>query len=96
MEFLDLAWLNQSADIYVCTHCGFLHWFLEPQAGRANVAPIPALPSHQPITEVGQEEIPPEEAPSQDDLSEATECLECGRTIPPGAAKCPFCGWSYK
>ncbi|MBN1972826.1 MAG: hypothetical protein JW787_04260 [Sedimentisphaerales bacterium] len=22
-------------------------------------------------------------------------CLKCGKTIPPDAAKCPSCGWSY-
>ncbi len=34
MEFLELGWLNKSADIYACTHCGFLHWFLEPDLGK--------------------------------------------------------------
>jgi hypothetical protein len=29
MSFLNLDWLNRSADIYVCDGCGFLHWFLE-------------------------------------------------------------------
>ena len=28
LSFFDLDWLNASADVYVCTRCGFLHWFL--------------------------------------------------------------------
>ena len=27
-EFLDLGWANQSADCYVCSKCGYVHWFL--------------------------------------------------------------------
>jgi hypothetical protein len=73
-EFLDLGWLNKSADIYVCTHCGFLHWFLEPQA---------------------EQQLPAEARATEDDLSEAIECLACHKSIPAGAAKCPSCGWSY-
>ncbi len=23
-------------------------------------------------------------------------CLKCGKTIPPDAINCPFCGWSYQ
>ena len=34
--------------------------------------------------------------PPPDDLSEATECLACGGTIPAGYAECPKCGWTYK
>jgi hypothetical protein len=38
LEFFDLAWLNKSADVYVCTHCGFLHWFLDPQVEQKTSA----------------------------------------------------------
>jgi hypothetical protein len=30
---------------------------------------------------------PPKESPEP--------CLQCGKTIPADAKKCPFCGWSY-
>lgn len=30
MTFMDLDWLNASADVYVCGRCGHLHWFLPP------------------------------------------------------------------
>lgn len=32
-ELFDLAWLNRSADVFVCNHCGHLEWFLNPQEG---------------------------------------------------------------
>jgi predicted RNA-binding Zn-ribbon protein involved in translation (DUF1610 family) len=89
LEFLDLGWLNKSADIYVCTHCGFLHWFLAPDGG-------PQITAQEPGGEVDWEEAAIEEAPAEDGLAEPTECLECHETIPAGAAKCPACGWSYK
>jgi predicted RNA-binding Zn-ribbon protein involved in translation (DUF1610 family) len=28
LTFFDLDWLNQSARLYVCGRCGFIHWFL--------------------------------------------------------------------
>jgi hypothetical protein len=31
-----------------------------------------------------------------DDLSEETECMQCGSIIPAGAEKCSSCGWSYR
>jgi ssDNA-binding Zn-finger/Zn-ribbon topoisomerase 1 len=89
MEFLDMGWLNKSADIYVCTHCGLLHWFLDPEEGQQ-------IPTQNPGTEVEREQAASEEVPTEDDLAEATECLECHQTIPAGTAKCPACGWSYK
>lgn len=29
MTFFDLDWLNQSAEIFVCTQCGRIEWFLD-------------------------------------------------------------------
>lgn len=29
--FFRLAFWNQSAPCYVCTHCGNVHWFLSPE-----------------------------------------------------------------
>jgi len=31
-----------------------------------------------------------------DDLSDETECMSCGSTIPAGSEKCGSCGWSYR
>lgn len=28
-------------------------------------------------------------------ISEESDCLSCGETIPPGSSNCPSCGWSY-
>lgn len=28
LSFLDLDFLNKSAEVYVCTNCGHLEWFL--------------------------------------------------------------------
>jgi DNA-directed RNA polymerase subunit RPC12/RpoP len=90
MEFFDLAWLNKTADIYVCAQCGFLHWFLDPQVEQ----PIRA-PQLDPGDQL-EEPIPAPEPDTGDELEEPTECLECHQTIPAGTAKCPSCGWSYK
>jgi hypothetical protein len=89
LEFLDLGWLNNSADIYVCTHCGFLHWFLDPEVDQQAPADVPAA-------EADREQAVAEEPATEDDLSEPTECLECHKAIPAGSDKCPACGWSYK
>ncbi len=89
LEFLDLGWLNKSADIYVCTHCGFLHWFLDPQIEEQAPASVAA-------TENDREQVVAEESITEDDLSEPTECLECHNAIPAGSDECPSCGWSYK
>jgi predicted RNA-binding Zn-ribbon protein involved in translation (DUF1610 family) len=89
MEFLDLGWLNQSADIYVCTHCGFLHWFLEPQVEQE-------IPAEVPPAEDDREQVVAEEPVTEDDLAEPSECVACHQSIPAGSAICPSCGWSYK
>ncbi|MFO0965984.1 MAG: DUF2750 domain-containing protein [Gemmataceae bacterium] len=36
------------------------------------------------------------QAPETDDLSDETDCLGCGSTIPAGDVKCAACGWSYR
>jgi hypothetical protein len=28
LSFFDLDWANPSADCYVCSRCGYIHWFL--------------------------------------------------------------------
>jgi hypothetical protein len=37
LGFFELGFLNKSADVYVCSHCGFLHWFLEPAVEESPV-----------------------------------------------------------
>jgi hypothetical protein len=107
MEALDLAFWNKSADVYACTHCGFLHWFLDPQVEER--VPVKELeePEREPQfrhLELVEERVPVEELEElirveeslpPDDLAEPTECLACHHGIPAGSAKCPSCGWSY-
>jgi uncharacterized protein with PIN domain len=31
MSFFDLDWANPSAECYVCSQCGYIHWFLPQQ-----------------------------------------------------------------
>jgi len=31
MTFLQIEWLNASAEVLVCTGCGKLEWFLDPE-----------------------------------------------------------------
>ena len=79
LSFLDLDWLNASADVYACTRCGFLHWFL-PEAVETPLIDEAALSA---------ERLRLQEAPT------AILCLACGATIPADSATCAECGWSY-
>ncbi len=36
-----------------------------------------------------------DDVPDDDDRPDAITCLECGKEIPEGQAKCPACGWTY-
>ena len=29
LTFLGLDWLNENADVYICSSCGYLYWFAE-------------------------------------------------------------------
>jgi len=84
MTFFNLDWLNASADIYVCEDCGFLHWFLGSLGASIRREP-----------EMDNVPLPDGPIPA-DDTSAASECLACGKTIPPGMDTCPKCGWSYR
>lgn len=79
-SFFDLFWLPATADVYTCTRCGFLHWFIS----QASEEPLPG--------ETAFESEPPESKPP----STAIQCLACGATIPADANTCPKCGWSYE
>jgi hypothetical protein len=28
LTFFNLEWLGKTADLYICGHCGFVHWFV--------------------------------------------------------------------
>jgi len=43
MTFLNLDWLNASADIYVCERCGYLHWFLGSSTTDTELEDAPCL-----------------------------------------------------
>jgi len=97
MEMFDLGWLNKSADVYVCSSCGFLHWFLDPLIDRVAEASVNGdAEPRMPVVQSSDDYVAPAEEPSPDDLSEPSECLSCGKMIPAGSAKCPSCGWSYQ
>lgn len=38
LTFLNLDWLNASAEVYVCTRCGYLHWFLTAAREEADAS----------------------------------------------------------
>lgn len=84
LTFLNLDWLNPSADVYVCQRCGFLHWFLDAGHRREVDADEEASPP-----------LPPEPA-DLDDASTTTQCLSCGAVIPAGKDTCENCGWTYR
>lgn len=50
LSFLDLDWLNVSADVFVCQDCGFLHWFLGEKTPEAPLPPeeVPADDTSEP------------------------------------------------
>jgi uncharacterized protein len=31
MTLFDMDWLNKTADVFVCSNCGHLEWFLNPE-----------------------------------------------------------------
>lgn len=82
LSFFNLDWLNTSADVYVCGHCGFMHWFLP----RSYLRDADALDAAT---------FPPEPLPD-DDTSTPSACLSCGASIPVGVDACSKCGWSYR
>jgi hypothetical protein len=86
LNFPGLNWMGKSADVFICSRCGFLHWFAS------------SLPSEMPAStlssETSEKGIVPEKDP--DDLSEPSECISCGKMIPRGIDHCPSCGWTYK
>jgi predicted nucleic-acid-binding Zn-ribbon protein len=64
LTFLDLDWLNQSADIFACDQCGRLEWYLNPTVTQED-------DKSNPITCVDcKMEIPPGE----------DTCSKCGWT----------------
>ncbi len=85
-NFPGLDWMNKSAEVFICSRCGFLHWFATTLPEEVQVSPLPQDVSKEPVV------------PEKDsyNLMDTTECLSCGKEIPKGRDQCLFCGWSYK
>ncbi len=81
---MDLS--GRSIDVFICAKCGYVHWFMSAQTAEIKSTPV------GPETPAGK--IPVEA--DQPDLSEPSECMSCGRTIPQGVDRCIYCGWTYK
>jgi len=86
LNFLGLDWMNNSVDVFICSKCGFFHWFAS------------ILPSEMPVSthssETSEENVVPEIDP--DKLSGPSACMSCGKVIPEDIDHCPSCGWTYK
>src|SRR5205807_3381874 len=73
------GWAGHQASIYVCGRCGLAHFFMS----------APGVEHHS------------EEEASHGQSGEAREpvpedtCLACGAKVPPEAARCPACGWTW-
>jgi hypothetical protein len=82
--FLAITVPSPAAALIVCGVAGVLLW----RASRSfrSAAELEELAR-------GVLAAPPE--PEDLDNAEPISCLECRETIPPGAARCPRCGWSY-
>jgi hypothetical protein len=66
MTFFDLDWLNASADIYVCTDCGYLHWFLG--------APVAAVTEEHDVSGV----IPVDDTSTESDCLACSTVIPAG------------------
>jgi predicted RNA-binding Zn-ribbon protein involved in translation (DUF1610 family) len=88
------GWWGHQATIYVCSTCGFLHWFFEIGASRHERESIEVMAERDEYFAGGGVE---ELGPSADieAMAERVECLACGATIPAGDSACPACGWSW-
>jgi ribosomal protein L40E len=62
----------------------------QKEAGGKNEPPL--YPTSSGEVSTASSEAPP----IRDYVHEATTCVQCGMTIPPGATACSRCGWTYK
>ena len=105
---LEGIWGHQ-ATIYVCSACGFLHWFFATDTGRHRRTEAEEAAEMVECLACGQSipagalacpacgwswETPEAETP--DEAAEGVECLSCRQMIPAGASACPECGWSWE
>jgi hypothetical protein len=88
LNFLGLDGMCTSVDVFICSRCGFIHWFASTLPTETE-KPVSSIPS-----EKHEESVIPEK--DSEDLSEPSECMSCGKEIPKGRDQCLFCGWSYK
>jgi len=86
LNFLGLDWMNNSVDVFICSKCGFFHWFASILPSEMHVSTYSPEPS--------VESVVPEMDP--DKLSGPSECVSCGKVIPEGLDHCTSCGWTYK
>ncbi|MGD0037751.1 MAG: hypothetical protein ABSC53_10720 [Bacteroidota bacterium] len=86
LNFIGLDWMSTSVDVFICSRCGFFHWFASTLPSEI---PVSSLPS-----ETSKETVIPEMDPYK--LSGTSECISCGKVIPEGLDHCPSCGWTYK
>jgi hypothetical protein len=86
INFPGIDWTVTSVDIFICSKCGFFHWFASTLPSEMPLSTLPSTTS--------EESVIPEK--DTDDLSEQSECMSCGKIIPKGADHCPSCGWTYK
>ena len=86
LNFPGLEWMNRSVDVFICSQCGFVHWFVSTLPSEIPTTSAPSNISSEPVT--------PEKDPYG--ISDTSECLSCGKAIPQGMDHCPSCGWTYK
>lgn len=58
MTFMDLDWLNRSADGAICVRCGYVHTFMGD--GHQWIAPAEVRPEDLPEDPLGQREAGPD------------------------------------
>ena len=86
LNFLGLDWIGTSVDVFICSRCGFFHWFASKLPSEMPVSTLPP--------ETSKESVIPEKDPEKD--LDPSECISCGKVIPEGLDHCPSCGWTYK
>ncbi len=107
MTLLGFDWANKTATIYICSRCGYLHWFESDIAEHFDDRATECLSCGEDIPSGTdrcgacgwsyRDDMPdpePDTVGYADDT--ATECLSCGGEIPPGVDRCSSCGWSYR
>jgi predicted RNA-binding Zn-ribbon protein involved in translation (DUF1610 family) len=85
LNFIGLDWMSSSVDVFICSRCGFFHWFASTLPSENPVSTLPPETSQEGVSEKDPEK----------DL-DPSECVSCGKLITAGLDHCPSCGWTYK